>query len=570
MLMRLAKSAVDTGGSHKEHWEVVKDNKYSHLKKVPLPSEMETVHSKTSRWIDNQDFQASHSIAFHELSQPTSDRNMEMETDNVKIDARIALEVETKNVKTDTVVHMEVEEDELVKSGSLMTTEIGSESIKPITIKSIVNETEYVEVNAMKSIEVETDPEQICRAVIVKEGEFVEANSKGEAENVAKSDKTPDHGTLESTLEKHASTVEGGHESSEEDPFATDGDDDPDFLPDENKTINMRKRLNVKKRKSDPAKWHKKIAKERRNLGLAYTSTSSKKKKIAPRKMGQACGGCKFQCITKFSEEERAAIFAFYWKLGDLQRQRDFLGQCMDAIERGKYNYVRVNDDGSLNQLRGGNHAFYFKKNGEKRRVCKPFFRNTLGINDRPIRTVISKMSKTSAGIDIEGEKRGKHGNCARSVEEGGHTQNKGDLAHSLIEKKVKLFRKASPIFHPDQYFSLMRGIKIGKKNFQVLEMSYKDFLNLKSLPDVIPQRVIKIRDLRIIHLTTEKVEYTDSFGSEYSSIPIKRRTKGKVKVILPAYTEKPKINEKKKTGIMSLFEKNIIRSYYRPFYESL
>ncbi|XP_050498675.1 uncharacterized protein LOC114332234 [Diabrotica virgifera virgifera] len=113
---------------------------------------------------------------------------------------------------------------------------------------------------------------------------------------------------------------------------------------------------------------------------------------------------------------------------------------------------------------------------------------------------------------------------------------------HNSIECETLLLRtllfiwKLKVRFHPDQYFSLMRGIKIGKKIFQVLEMSYKDFLYLKSMPDVIPQGIIKIRDLRIIHLTTEKVEYTDPFGYEYSSIPIKRKTKSKVKVILPAH----------------------------------
>lgn len=52
------------------------------------------------------------------------------------------------------------------------------------------------------------------------------------------------------------------------------------------------------------------------------------------------------------------------------------------------------------------NNAFYLSNKESKVRVCKMFFRNTLGINDRPIRTVLAKKD----GGFIDTDKRGKHG----------------------------------------------------------------------------------------------------------------------------------------------------------------
>ncbi|KAL4091306.1 hypothetical protein QTP88_026009 [Uroleucon formosanum] len=58
--------------------------------------------------------------------------------------------------------------------------------------------------------------------------------------------------------------------------------------------------------------------------------------------------------------------------------------------------------------LRVLNNSFYFEMNGSKVRVCKTFFKSTLDLNDRVIKTALSK--KTELGV-IEGELRGKHGN---------------------------------------------------------------------------------------------------------------------------------------------------------------
>ena len=142
-----------------------------------------------------------------------------------------------------------------------------------------------------------------------------------------------------------------------------------------------------------------------------------------------------------------------------------------------------------------------------------------------------------------------------------GHTQNKGDMIHSLIEKKVKRFRRESAIFHPDQYFSLMRSIKLGNKNFQVFEMGFTDFYDVKLLKVINLQGAVKIEDISIIRITKKVVEYKDSYLTEgFTEIkPLKGKKKKESKPKLTkAYTERLKISEKKKEGIMSLFKKTL------------
>ena len=63
------------------------------------------------------------------------------------------------------------------------------------------------------------------------------------------------------------------------------------------------------------------------------------------------------------------------------------------------YRYPKGSNKRNLNQ------AFYFSVNNINIRVCKIFFKNTLSINDRMIRTVLSKLKD---GF-VEKDKRGKH-----------------------------------------------------------------------------------------------------------------------------------------------------------------
>ncbi|XP_073969707.1 uncharacterized protein [Rhodnius prolixus] len=160
------------------------------------------------------------------------------------------------------------------------------------------------------------------------------------------------------------------------------------------------------KRKRNVDQWKRNVLKKARNSGEAYQTHSQSKSIRGPRKLKPPCGQhCKLKCSTKFTAEERMQLFSTYWALGDLNKQRDYIKNSMETI-MPRYRYTRV---GGTRNARQHNNAFYFNKNNQKIRVCKVFFRNTLDINDRPIRTVQNKRNKV-AGAVIEPDLRGKHG----------------------------------------------------------------------------------------------------------------------------------------------------------------
>ncbi|RVE43346.1 hypothetical protein evm_011986 [Chilo suppressalis] len=153
----------------------------------------------------------------------------------------------------------------------------------------------------------------------------------------------------------------------------------------------------------------KETAKILRNLGLPYTSASTGRKHVGSRQLKEPCNvRCRLKCSERLSQDTRQQIFEQYWKMASLSRQRDFIAKSMTEV-KPKYQYKRLHNN------RLPRHAFYFTVNGEKQRVCKFFFKNTLDINDRPIRTVISKLN--TSGI-VEPEKRGKHEKHATKIPE--------------------------------------------------------------------------------------------------------------------------------------------------------
>lgn len=176
------------------------------------------------------------------------------------------------------------------------------------------------------------------------------------------------------------------------------------YTNDESTEINSNAELQIlrkgKKRKVNSNQWSIKQAKINRNTGLSYTSASKSKKKYVERKLRPPCGNqCKQKCNSKIDETQRQNIFEKYWSLGDLSKQRSYIATCMLSI-KPKYRYSSTENHRKLN------NAYYFELNETRFRVCKHFFKATLDLNDRPIRTVISKKGIPTS---LQTELRGKH-----------------------------------------------------------------------------------------------------------------------------------------------------------------
>nr|XP_022921001.1 uncharacterized protein LOC111429347 [Onthophagus taurus] len=137
-----------------------------------------------------------------------------------------------------------------------------------------------------------------------------------------------------------------------------------------------------KRRIKNVNNWKQVKAKRFRNSGQQYTSLKTGKI-VKAKSMKPACSDkCIRSCSQNISEDCRNQLFKKYWDLGNLQRQRDFLGSCIEKLIR----------------------------------VCKTFLTNTFGISEKLIRTVIK--SKVSEQGFIPEDRGGKHGNHKRIDEE--------------------------------------------------------------------------------------------------------------------------------------------------------
>ncbi|GFV73437.1 uncharacterized protein TNCV_3389531 [Trichonephila clavipes] len=128
---------------------------------------------------------------------------------------------------------------------------------------------------------------------------------------------------------------------------------------------------NSRKRKTCVQKWQRSERKEQGNSGKAYNYIKRIKDndgKIIDRiviwkeerKLLPPCGDkCRLTCRNKFTEEQRKGIFNEYWKMGDLQRQRDFIVANTAKINP-KYRNQRENA-----KKRSLHNAYYFNY-GEK------------------------------------------------------------------------------------------------------------------------------------------------------------------------------------------------------------
>ncbi|XP_030762052.1 uncharacterized protein LOC115886868 [Sitophilus oryzae] len=218
----------------------------------------------------------------------------------------------------------------------------------------------------------------------------------------------------ECVLNSVESQLSAENDESDEEPFSSDdsvrdlnfvpefsSSSDDENLPDGPAVPDEQKK--VRKRKANPESWKKNIAKRQRNSGQSYISCSKTKKTFKKREIGKPCKEtCWLKCSSYIPDETRLKIFSDYWKLADLQSQRCFLSAHIEKLGV-KYRYTR---EGSS---RKPNNAFYFMIDGRRHRVCKTFFKSTLAISDRPIRTIIEKKTLCAGGM-ISSEMRGKHG----------------------------------------------------------------------------------------------------------------------------------------------------------------
>lgn len=151
-----------------------------------------------------------------------------------------------------------------------------------------------------------------------------------------------------------------------------------------------------RKRKRNPNKWKKNVAKNRRQHGESYVS--SRGKYVPGVSLMDPCTTkCRRKCSTKISNEDRLKIFQKYYQLNTYVRKRDFIHSNTEKI----FKKSTTKD----NSKRQNTIVFFVSTDKGKIQVCKTMFINTLGIRKGVVD--IAMQNRTEGNISSE-DKRGK------------------------------------------------------------------------------------------------------------------------------------------------------------------
>lgn len=170
-----------------------------------------------------------------------------------------------------------------------------------------------------------------------------------------------------------------------------DASTNKECLPVDSSQIRVRAKRGRKRKKE----FTRSENKRRRNSGLSCIGTSQ----IFPaKKLKESCDCKRLKCNTKISEQSRKTLFNVYWKLGDINKQRQFIINCVS-----KHNKERKRTK-SDNSRRNSSLKYFFCIEDVEVEVCKIFFLNTLSISETTVTTALKKVAN---GV-VEDDNRGK------------------------------------------------------------------------------------------------------------------------------------------------------------------
>lgn len=171
----------------------------------------------------------------------------------------------------------------------------------------------------------------------------------------------------------------------------------------------------------------KKTAQKLRRSGKEYVSVDTKKT-VKGRALGPSCdtdwcrkGGR--QC-GQFCEESRQAIFEDFYKLCDLQLQREYIARYVQQVPK------KSSTTGKTDSRRQNTNFFFLPLEGSAVKVCRRLFINTLGISERTVRTVLAKCESTGV---IKKDRRG--GRCSADIV-------KDEANRKLIRDHINRFQR--------------------------------------------------------------------------------------------------------------------------------
>ncbi|XP_039301648.1 uncharacterized protein LOC111046358, partial [Nilaparvata lugens] len=157
--------------------------------------------------------------------------------------------------------------------------------------------------------------------------------------------------------------------------------------------------------------WRRNEIKRKRNRGESYKNWRGVH--VEQRTIKEVCNNCRMKCASKFTEDERLAIFTEFWNLGEIDRQRDFI---INTIQQTPKKRIRIRN-GSENgdSCRKVTFSYSLKCDQKEEVVCQRFYLNTLSISQQMVKTAFLKIQ--ASGKTVSEDRRGKSG-CNSKLEE--------------------------------------------------------------------------------------------------------------------------------------------------------
>ncbi|XP_057305163.1 uncharacterized protein LOC130642101 [Hydractinia symbiolongicarpus] len=177
--------------------------------------------------------------------------------------------------------------------------------------------------------------------------------------------------------------------------------------------------LTSRKRKRNPEEWKNNLRKKAVNTGqeFSYQVKNNKDgqmitKKIKKREIKPPCQEkCRLQCSKSFTNEERLKIFHKFYNTGDKCKQSQQLATLVTQAPKKR---STKDENYQPKRNREFTRLYTLIRNGVQVKVCSTMFLNTLGINKKRVRTVLSNVTDTGAPL-VDG--RGRHKNHKTSEE---------------------------------------------------------------------------------------------------------------------------------------------------------
>lgn len=170
-----------------------------------------------------------------------------------------------------------------------------------------------------------------------------------------------------------------------------------------------------------------------------------------------------------------------------------------------------------------------------------------------------------------------------------GHTQNEGDSMHSAIEREKTRMLKANNIYIPAQWVPIIALAKKKGTPYVVNEVQQTDIYDIKDLTSKlgkqfslnINNKKVIWNDIKVLQFRKDaphSIFYKTSYEADlFEEILVNRTNRRKITEtnikninLVNAYTGPLGISKKKKDGLLSLCQKNLIRKEYHEFYQTL